>query len=159
MEMFKRAAVRYSLAFIGGLPVAGLLAGDAGLFCNGLPGRSWIILTSFVVGLVGATIWAGLAADARQTFRRSCLLFMMAAILLPVAALVFAVTEPPSSNPIFPRTFIFLFLLVAGAALTYISWALAHYVPRLGEIKFRAVTGTMAVLVIVIAVWFLSTFV
>ncbi len=159
MGIANRAAVRYGLAFIGGLPVAGLLAGDAGLFSNGLPGRSSIILGAFIVGLIVATIWAALAPEPRQTFRRSCLLFMMASILLPVVALVFALTEPTPSNPIFTRAFAFLLLLTGGTALAFVSWLLAHYVPLLGEVKFWVVTGTLATIIVAIAIWILYTFV
>ena len=68
-------SVRYGLALVGGLPAAGLFAGGIDLCFReeDLPGDDWIIRASFIVGWAGATVWAALAADARQTFRRACL--------------------------------------------------------------------------------------
>jgi len=149
-----RIAVKSGLALVGGLPAAGLFAGDANLCVAGVPRARWIILASFIVGWTGATVWATLAADARQAFRRACLSFTVAAALLPVAALVFVVTEPPSRDPIFPKTLVFFFLLAAGAVLGTMGWLLARYVPRLGDVKFSAVSGVLVVLILAIAVWF-----
>ncbi len=152
-----RTGKRYGLAFIGGLPIAVLFAGGVAL-CFGekdLPGDDWIILASFIVAWAGAMAWMALAADARQAFRRACRPFMAAAILLPVAAVVFAITEPDSGNPIFPNSFIIAFFFVFGGVLAAIGWLLARYVPRLGDLKFGVVVGALALWISAIAVGFL----
>ena len=154
MEISGSTAVRYSLAFVGGLPAATVFAVFVGL-CFGeknLPGDDWIILASLVVGWAVATIWAGLATDVRQLFRRACQLFSGGAILLPVAALVFAITEPPSDNPIFSKTLIFFFFLAVGAVMAAMGWLLASYIPRLEGVKFGVVVGALTALVTAIMV-------
>ena len=155
-----RTGKRCGLAFIGGLPIAVLFAGGVAL-CFGekdLPGDDWIIRSSFIVAWAGAMAWMVLAADARQAFRRACRLFMAAAILLPVAAVVFAITEPDSGNPIFPKSFIVAFFFVVGGFLAAIGWLLARYVPRLGDVKFGVVVGALALLILVVAVGFAYPF-
>ena len=157
MEISRRVAVRYGLALVGGLPAATAFAGSVAL-CFGekdLPGDDWIILASFAVGWAGVTVWAALAGDARQTFRRACLSFTASALLLPVAALVFAFTEPPLADPVFTGGIVFSICLAAGAALAAVGWLLARYVPRLEDTKFKVATGAMSALVAALVAWFL----
>ena len=152
-----RIAVKSGLLLIGSLPAAGLFTYGAVALCFGekdLPGDDWIIRASFIAAWLALTLYAAVATDAREAFRRTRLAFAGAAILLPVAALVFVITEPPSRDPIFPKTFIFFFPLAAGAVLGAMSWLLARYVPRLGDVKFSVVAGALIVLILAIGVRF-----
>lgn len=148
-----RAAIRCGLSVINSLPAASLFAGAVAL-CFGekdLPGDDWIILVSFIVGWLALTIYAVTATDITQTFRRTCLAFAGSALLLPVAAVVFAVTEPHASDPIFPKTAIFLACLITGLTLSTIAWLLARYLPRLSEVWFGVVAGLMCLLILAVA--------
>lgn len=157
MEISKRVVVRYGIAFVASFPVAALFAADVDL-CFGekdFPGDDQIVDTVYIVVWIVSTLFAGMAADVRGTFRRACLGFGIVGILLPVAAVVFAITEPSSRDPIFPKSLIFLFCLVVGWVLAVIAWLLARYVPRLNDVWFGAVGGVLAmsILAVVIGFW------
>lgn len=149
-----RTTTRYCLALITSLPAAVLFAGSVAL-CFGekdLPGDDWIIRASFIVGWLALIIYAATATEARQTFRGACLAIGGSAWLLPLAAVVFAVTEPHASDPIFPKTAIFLACLVVGLASSAVVWLLLRYVPRMSDLWFGVVAGLMCFLIMAIAI-------
>lgn len=145
---------RFGLAVIYSLPAAGLFAGAVAL-CFGekdLPGDDWIIRASLLVGWLVLTIHAAKATDIRQTFRRTCLAIGGSAWLLPVAAVVFAVTEPHASDPIFPKTAIFLACLAGALTLSATVWLLVRYVPRLSDLWFGVVAGLICLPIMSVAI-------
>lgn len=98
-----------------------------------LPGDDWMILASFIVSLMALTVLTGATVDPRQSLWRGLLAFAVAAILLPVGALVFAITEPPSPDPIFPKSLIFMFFLAVGLVLAALGWWLAKFVRQFDD--------------------------
>lgn len=128
-------AIRYVSSLFVSMPGAGLFAGAVAL-CFGekdLPGDDWMILASFIVSLTALTVWTGATVDSRQSLRRGLLAFAVAAVLLPVASVVFAITEPPSDNPIFPKEIIVVACVVAGLVLATIGWQLAKFVRQFDD--------------------------
>ena len=87
-----------------------------------------MILASFVASLAALMVWTGATVDPRLSLRRGLLAFGVAAILLPAASVVFAITEPPSDNPILSKEIIVVGCLVIGLVLATISWMLTKYV-------------------------------
>ena len=123
-------ATRFVNSLFVSMPGAGLFAGGVAL-CFGekdLPGDDWMILASFVASLAALMVWTGATVDPRLSLRRGLLAFGVAAILLPAASVVFAITEPPSDNPILSKEIIVVGCLVIGLLLATISWMLTKYV-------------------------------
>lgn len=104
--------------------------------------------------LAGADRLGRLASDVREAFRRTCVAFAGAALLSPVAAVVFVVTEPNAADPIFPKAAIFLACLVVGLVLATMGWLSAKYVPRLGDTWFGAIVGAGCALILAIVIFF-----
>ncbi len=120
--------LRYCLAMLMGLPVATMVAVEVSLCFGdkGLPNADEIIRGSFLVSWVGCTLWAGRATTSRESFRRACHAFSIAAFLLPVAAMVFVLTEPDDGDLIMPKWYIFVVAVVLGGLLgllaRFLTW-------------------------------------
>ena len=77
---------------------------------------------------VGAlTYWASLAHSDRQVVHRTAIGFSLASFAIPVAAIAFAVIQPPAEDPIFPEWMIVVAAGVVGIALGLggvgVAWA------------------------------------
>ena len=127
--------MRYVNSVLFGMPGAGLFAAGVAL-CFGekdLPGDDWMILASFVLSLAVLTVWTGATVEPRRGLRRGLLAFAVAAISLPVGSVVFAITEPPSDNPILTKEIIVAGCSIVGLALAILGWRLAKFVRQLDD--------------------------
>ena len=119
-----RTTSKYGLATVLSLPVAVFFASDVAL-CFGeknLPFDDQIIIASFVVAWAVLIYWAPRVPSVREAAARTCLAFVLAAFLLPVASIVFMVTEGPVQDPIFPASFIVLACFCFGAIMGILGW-------------------------------------
>ena len=76
---------------------------------------------------VALTYWASLAHSDRQVVHRTAIGFSLASFAIPVAAIAFAVIQPPAEDPIFPEWMIVVAAGVVGIALGLggvgVAWA------------------------------------
>lgn len=107
------------------LPVAAFFAGDVAL-CFGekdVPGSDLIIGASFLVAWASVIYWAPRESPSvREAAARTCSAFALAALLLPAAAIVLAITEPPHQDPIFPVEFIVGACFLFGGVMALLGW-------------------------------------
>ena len=116
--------LKYGIVTVLSLPVAVFFAADVAL-CFGeknLPFDDQIILASFVGAWAFLIYWAPRVPSVREAAARTCLAFTTAALLLPVASIVFMVTEVPVQDPIFPASFIVLACFFFGGIMGFLGW-------------------------------------
>ncbi|MDE2823875.1 MAG: hypothetical protein OXK79_10265 [Chloroflexota bacterium] len=139
MGIHIRTALKYVLVAVLSFPVAVFFIGDVAL-CIGekeLPFMDQITaLTLLALLLIWGivTYWATRVPSTREAAARTCRAFALAAILLPVASIVFWVTEPYAPDPIFPPWFITLVCLIFGGIMSVLGWvASLHLSPDTGR--------------------------
>ena len=124
-----RIALKYALVAVLSLPVAVFFAGDTALSIVGkdVPFIDQILVTNFLQILIVSFLvawgvvayWAARVPSIREAAARTCRAFALAAFLLPVASIVFAITSPdPSDEYIFvPDGTFIAFCFIFGGIL------------------------------------------
>ena len=124
-----RDTLKYGIVTVLSMPVAAFFAADVAL-CFGekdLPFADQIILASFVAAWALLIYWAPRVPSVREAAARTCLAFALAAFLLPVASIVFVVTEGPVKDPIFPPSFIVLASFLFGGIMGILGWIASYF--------------------------------
>ena len=124
--------IKLAIAAIMTLPASGFFAGDVAL-CFGeknLAFADQTILGAFFAAWVVFGYWAFRPDSYRELVCRACYAFTIAAFLLPVASIVFAITEPPKQPPAFPVVGIVIICLVFGVLAGLVSWFAAYFIGR-----------------------------
>ena len=120
------------IAAIMTIPASVFFAGDVAL-CFGeknLPFADQTMLGAFFVAWVASSYWAFRSDSYRELVCRACRAFGIAAFLLPVASIVFAITEPPKPPPAFPEAAIVIICLLFGVPAGLIAWFTAFCICR-----------------------------
>ena len=118
----------YIVAGLFSLPVAFFLAADVALAFGekDLPYDDQLVRISFFLSWVVMAYVASRTGTPSGVFRRNASGFSMAAFLLPVAGLIFLLTEEPASDPIFPSGLIFGVTLAFGCSVGALFWFLSR---------------------------------
>ena len=119
-----RTALKYVLVTVLSFPVAVFFTGDIGM-CIGpqdVPFIDQIVIASFLVSWGIVTYWATRVSSIRGASARTCRAFALAAFLLPVASIVYWVTEPPREGPIIiPTWFGVIVFIVFGPIMGFLG--------------------------------------
>lgn len=128
MHSLPHQLFRYFLAALFSLPVAFFLAADVALGFGekDLPYDDQLIEISFFVSWVAMAYGASRVQTLGGVLRRNASGFSVAAFLLPVAGLIFLITEAPASDPIFPAWLIFGVTLAIGCPVGVLFWFLGR---------------------------------
>ena len=125
-------AIKLAIAAIMTLPASGFFAGDVAL-CFGekdLAFAEQTMLGAFFAAWVAFGYWAFRPDSYRELVCRACYAFTIAAFLLPVASIVYAITEPPKLPPSFPVVGVVIMCFVFGVLAGLTSWFAAYFIGR-----------------------------
>ena len=118
-----RIALKFALVAVLSLPVAGCFTYDANL-CIGVmevPFLDQIGIVFFLVVWALLVYWATRATTKREAAVKTCRAFALAAFLLPVASIVFAITGPSDAQAFIPAGAFIAFCLLFGGIMGWLG--------------------------------------
>ena len=137
MGIHIRIALKYVLVVVLSLPVTVLFAVDIALIIisigeKGLPFIDQIlvgyflqiIIASFLAAWGAVIYWASSSPSIREATAKTCRAFALAAFLLPIASVVFAITspEPSDDNLLIADGTLIVFCFIFGGILGLLGW-------------------------------------
>ena len=118
-----RIALKYVLVAVLSLPVAGFFTYDAAL-CIGeieIPFIDQIGIVFFIVVWALLIYWASRSPSIREAAAKTCRAFALAAFLLPVASIVFAITGPSDDHAFIPDGVFVTICLIFGGIMGFLG--------------------------------------
>ena len=137
MGIHIRTALKYVLVAVLSLPVAVLFAVEIALSIPSIGEIDLpfidqilvvyflqILIASFLVAWGAVIYWASRSPSTREATAKTCRAFALAAFLLPIASIVFAITspEPSDENLLIPDGTLIVFCFIFGGILGLLGW-------------------------------------